>query len=204
MSHYFIDDPKLIADERRFAHYLSSTRLDFVSDAGLFSHGHVDGATDLLLRMMIADEHFLPIAGEHGKFLDLGCGWGAVGVAAVKLFPALRVTFADVNPKALHFAAKNAKANNISGKFILSDAFENLSDMFDIIVLNPPIHAGKDICCTMLTGSAKHLTPGGALYVVMHKKHGALSMIEKLTALFDVKILCRKKGVLVFRCMHKL
>jgi len=199
MSHYFIDDPGLVPDERRFVYYCGAARLDFVSDAGLFSHGHMDTATDLLLRSMTGDGHFLRAAEGGGAFLDLGCGWGAVGVSAGGAFPALAVTFADVNPRALRFAEKNALTNGVNGEFILSDTFESLPGSWDIIALNPPVHAGKEVCRAMLAGSAERLRPGGALYAVIHKKHGALSMADELAALFDVEVLHKNKGIFVFR-----
>ncbi|MDR3345108.1 MAG: methyltransferase [Oscillospiraceae bacterium] len=200
MSHYFVDDPRLAPDERRFAYYLGSTRLDFMSDAGVFSHGHMDDASGLLLRSMTADARFLAAANSGGAFLDLGCGWGAVGVTLGKSYPLLRVTFADVNPKALRLAEQNARANAVEGEFILSDAFENISGKFICAALNPPIHAGKDVCRAMLFGCAQQLNPGGALYVVMHKKHGGISLLEELGAQYTVEILHKEKGVFVARC----
>ncbi|MDR1410306.1 MAG: methyltransferase [Oscillospiraceae bacterium] len=199
MSHYFIEDSGLAPDERHFAYYAGSTRLTFVSDAGLFSHGHMDGASTLLLHAMLRDKLFLSCASAGGSLLDLGCGWGAIGVTLGKIFPQLHISFADVNPKALRLAKQNASTNGVAGAYILSNAFENISGIFDCAALNPPIHAGKDICRAMLLGCAEHLSPGGTLYAVMRKKHGAISILSELSAQYTVEIICKEKGILVFR-----
>ncbi|MDR0884003.1 MAG: methyltransferase [Oscillospiraceae bacterium] len=199
-SHYFVDDPLVQPDKRQFAHYFGAQRLQFTSDAGLFSHGAVDGATDFLLRTMAADAAFCALAEQGGALLDLGCGWGAVGVTLGAAYPKLRVLFADVNPKALRLAEKNAADNHVAAEFVHTDGFAALAERcFDCIAVNPPIHAGKDVCRRLLTDALSHLTPQGALYVVMHKKHGALSMLDTLAAVCPVEILAREKGKIVFK-----
>lgn len=71
VSHYFIEDPNLAHQVEAFSYYFGDRRFQFESDAGVFSPGHVDPATDLLL-------HQLPAL--SGEVLDLGCGWGPVGI----------------------------------------------------------------------------------------------------------------------------
>jgi 16S rRNA (guanine1207-N2)-methyltransferase len=197
MGHYFIEDTAVAPDERRFVYYCGGTPISFVSDAGLFSHGQVDGATDFLLRALTADRQL-----EHdSQFLDLGCGWGAVGVSLGKAYPNLFVTFADINPKALRFAEQNARNNGVRGRFVLSNAFADINGSFDCAALNPPIHAGREACRAMLLGCIEHLTANGALYVVMRKKHGAESFFCEATAKYCVDMIRKEKGVFVFRCV---
>ncbi|MDR1805734.1 MAG: methyltransferase [Clostridium sp.] len=195
MSHYFIDDPQLAPDERSFNYYAGSIRLSLTSDAGLFSHGHMDTATGLLLDVI------LPLLSEEkATLLDLGCGWGAVGVVLGKCRPALRICFVDVNPKALRYAEKNAHANGVDGEFILSDAYDVIAKRrFDYIAVNPPIHAGRELCRRMLLDSAEHLTPNGELFAVINKKHGGQSLLGEAADGYAVEILRKEKGVLVAR-----
>ncbi|MCL2023796.1 MAG: methyltransferase [Oscillospiraceae bacterium] len=195
-SHYFLDDKKLPADQRDFVYWIENLRLSFTSDGGLFSHGHVDDATDLLIKTVLAD---IPCAFPEPpcSLLDLGCGWGAVGVTFAKLYPSMSVTMSDINPKALRFAEKNASQNGARAQFIHSDGFQRIDKTFDLIALNPPIHAGREVCRALLTDAAEHLD--GSIYAVMRKKHGGLSLMEEMSKLFSVETLAREKGIFVFR-----
>jgi 16S rRNA (guanine1207-N2)-methyltransferase len=107
---------------------------------------------------------------------------------------------ADINRIALDYAVKNAKLNHVAVTPIHSNCFANIAENFDNIVLNPPIHAGKEVMYNMYKGSAAHLNPGGALYIVIHKKHGAESTIKKLAEIFTrVEVLYKKKGCFVVK-----
>jgi len=86
---------------------------------------------------------------------------------------------------------------------LTSDCFENISDKFDTITLNPPIHAGKDVVFRMFEEAAAHLNPGGAFYAVMLEKHGAKSARRKLVEVFlACEALYHKKGAYVFCCRN--
>ncbi len=190
-SHYFIADETLEDREETFTYYLGATKVRLTSNTGMFSPGHVDAATDLLLRELP------PLS---GTFLDLGCGYGVIGTALGKANPELAVTMADVNERALRYAKGNGEANGVAAKTICSDCFESIEGAFDSITLNPPIHAGKEVIFAMYEGSLAHLNQGGSLYIVMQKKHGAESSLKKLKELFgEVETLYKKKGYYVIR-----
>ena len=192
-SHYFTDDPNLPDDPRAFTYYYKEHALRLRSNSGVFSHGHVDEATDVLLKNMPAPQ-------EGGSLLDLGCGYGVIGVALGKAY-GLQVTMADVNPRALACAEINCRENGVKAELVLSDCFGNITGTFDTITLNPPIHAGKEIVYRMFAGAAKHLKPGGGFYVVMLDKHGVGSAADHLRGIFSAcETLYRKKGLRVFRC----
>ena len=130
VSHYFIEDPNLAHQVEAFSYYFGDRRFRFESDAGVFSPGHVDPATDLLL-------HQLPAL--SGEVLDLGCGWGPVGTVLGALYPeTARITMSDVNGRALALAERNSRANGVEAACVLSDGFEGLEGPFDAVVLNPP------------------------------------------------------------------
>ena len=190
-SHYFTDDPNLPDDPRTFIYYYKEHALRLQSNSGVFSHGHVDEATDVLLG------HIPPL---EASLLDLGCGYGVIGVALGRAY-GLRVTMADVNPRALACAEINCRENGVKAEIVQSDCFEGVTGSFDTITLNPPIHAGKEIVYRMFEGAKEHLLPGGGFYVVMLDKHGAASASAHLRGIFGAcETLYRKKGLRVLRC----
>ena len=192
-SHYFTDDPNLPDDPRAFTYYYKEHALRLQSNSGVFSHGHVDGATDVLLKNM-------PTLQKGSALLDLGCGCGVIGVALGKAY-GMKVTMADVNPRALACAEINCRANGVEAEIVQSDCFENITGMFDVITLNPPIHAGKEVVHRMFEGAGEHLNPGGSFFVVMLDKHGAGSAEAHLRGIFSAcETLYRKKGLRVFCC----
>ena len=193
-SHYFTDDPGLPDDPRGFTYYYKEHALRLTTNSGVFSHGHVDEATDLLLKAMPAPQ------GE--TLLDLGCGCGVIGIAMAKAY-GLLVTLADVNPRALDCARQGCRENGVEAKIVLSDGFEAIPGRFDAITLNPPIHAGKEVVTRMFEGAAQHLQPGGGFFVVMLDKHGAKNAAAQLAGLFgDCEVLYKKKGYRVFRAFQ--
>ena len=164
---------------------------NFLANNGLFSCDKIDAASILLL------ENIPPLTGQ---LLDLGCGYGTIGIVLAKKNP-VALTMSDINRIALDYAAKNAALNQVEAEIVHSDGFENLSGVYDNIVLNPPIHAGKEVMYRLYAGAAEHLTPGGALYIVIQKKHGAESTQKVLRDIFsECNTLYKKKGLYVLQC----
>lgn len=160
--------------------------LRFETDAGVFSKGELDKGTELLL------EALPPL---HGAVLDLGCGWGPVGVALKKDNPALTLTLVDVNHRALALAEKNAAANGVSLEVLESDGFAALTGRrFDWVVTNPPIRAGKQVIYGMFAQAAEALLPGGGLCLVIRKQQGAESCLKYLKTLFGQVDILKKSG----------
>lgn len=190
MSHYFIENAALLTNERMLTANILGQPLKFLSNNGLFACDKVDEISTILI------ENMPPIA---GSLLDLGCGYGTIGIALAKKYP-LQLTFADINSIALAYAVKNAALNQVKADAIHSDSFEKIEGKFDTITLNPPIHAGKDTMYKMYAESAQHLNPGGAFYIVIQKKHGADSTIKKLKEIFStVDTIYKKKGCLIVK-----
>ncbi|MCL2199955.1 MAG: methyltransferase [Defluviitaleaceae bacterium] len=190
MSHYFIENPDVLTEERDIPLKIFGHELRFFTNNGLFSFGQMDEGSLTLIQNMP------PV---KGAFLDLGCGYGVIGIALAKKNDIV-LTQSDINNLALSYAKKNAARNNVSAIFIHSDSFEKIEGKFDTITLNPPIHAGKEIMYRMYKESAAHLTPDGVFYIVIKKKHGAESSIKKLKEIYTrVEIIYKKKGCFVIQ-----
>ena len=167
--------------------------LTFRTDAGVFSRGEVDTGTRLLLEALPEE--------MNGDILDLGCGWGVIGISIARRWPGCRVTLADVNTRALELSRANAKKNQADVLCLESDGMDALKgETFDAVVTNPPIRAGKQVIYRMFADAAKSLKPGGALYLVIRKQQGADSCEKYLKTLFEeVEILDRSGGFRVMR-----
>ena len=72
------------------------------------------------------------------KILDIGCGSGVIGLTLKKLFPESEVTLVDISKEALEVAKENATRLGLDVNFIESDVFQNVYDIYDVIISNPP------------------------------------------------------------------
>jgi 16S rRNA (guanine1207-N2)-methyltransferase len=191
-SHYFTDTFEPQNDEKSFTLRIGGAELTFLSNAGMFSHGEPDPNSLMLIREVKAQKGV--------KLLDLGCGYGLIGVTLGKLYN-IDVTMSDVNGAALSYAEKNAEINGICGRYFKSDGYSEITNSFDIITLNPPIHAGKEVCYRLYEETACHLNEDGSFYIVIMDKHGKNSHIKKLRELFPtVEIIKRQNGINIIKC----
>ncbi len=172
--------------------------LRFQTDAGVFSKGELDEGTRLLLNALPEN--------LSGSLLDLGCGWGPIGISLKVLFPACRVTMADVNLRALELSRKNAEANHAEVTCVESDGMAALMDQrFDAVITNPPIRAGKQVIYRMFADAAATLSPEGSLFLVIRKQQGAESALKYLKTLFaSVEKLDRDRGFWVLQASRPL
>ena len=190
---YFSADPHCVSRPVACETQYRGHALKFETDAGVFSRGELDEGTRLLLRALPD-----PVA---GRVLDLGCGWGAVGVSLSKAYPQARVVMSDVNARALALAAANVQANGVRAEAVQSDGLTGVDGAFDLIVTNPPIRAGKQVIYRLFAQSAARLSEGGALYLVIRKQQGAPSAVAYLQTLFErVEIVKKSGGFWVVAC----
>lgn len=178
-DHYYTARPRSKSAERTIEATLCGLSLRFITDAGVFSKGHVDPGTRLLIEAA-------PLP-DAGAVLDLGCGYGAIGIAVAKLRPDLRVVMADVNERAVSLARRNAALNGVAGVDVrLSDGFAGLEPdlRFQAILTNPPYRAGKERVYGLVAGAKERLEPGGLLVVVGHNKQGVKSLKKHMQVVF--------------------
>ena len=166
--------------------------LHFMTDAGVFSKGELDPGTRLLLDAL---------PDMTGDVLDVGCGWGAIGIAVSKAYPDCRVTMLDVNRRALALCWENADRNRVRVACLESDGLAAVAGRsFDAVITNPPIRAGKQVIYKMFADAARQLNPGGALYLVIRKQQGAESCVKYLKTIFSgVEKLDKSNGYWVLK-----
>ena len=160
----------------------------------MFSKGGVDYGSKVLIDAMDF--------GQNAQVLDVGCGYGPIGLSAARMAKQGHVTMIDINSRAVELAKENAKRNGITNVTILeSDLFEAVKDQqFDVVLTNPPIRAGKETVHAIFEESRKHLRENGQLWVVIQKKQGAPSAKAKLEQLFEqVEEVTKDKGYRIFK-----
>ena len=113
-EHYYTENPNSAHDERQVTLRALGNELAFTTDAGVFSRDGLDRGTEALLDA-------LPELA--GRVLDLGCGWGAVGVALAKRYPALEVVMTDINQRAVALARRNLRENGVAATVVHGDGF---------------------------------------------------------------------------------
>lgn len=196
-DHYFTPQPQSAHHLERLEVTLRGQKLLFYTDRGVFSRRRVDFGTWLLAEaVQVAPD---------GSVLDVGCGYGPLGLALAKESDRRQVTMVDINERAVELARQNAQINGLMNvRILVSDLLTELEgETFDAIVSNPPIRAGKEVVYRLFEASAQALKPGGSLWVVIQKKQGAPSAQKKLESLFNsVTVAVRKKGYYVFQAQN--
>jgi len=173
---YFAEQPHARSDrtERRFLY--RGELLTFVVDAGIFASHGLDPGTALLIENLTLR--------PTDRVLDLGCGWGAVGVAAAKSAPDGRVVLTDVNRRATRLARGNLERNRVTNAEVrVGSLFEPVvGETFDVIATNPPFHAGRPLVLRILSEAPDHLAPDGRLVLVGNGSQGIRFYQEWLEA----------------------
>ncbi|MCT4487620.1 class I SAM-dependent methyltransferase [Levilactobacillus parabrevis] len=189
-NHYYTQNPDVLHEEHHWPFTLLGNELLFTTDNGVFSKNRVDYGSQALLAAFNDDKT------PAGPWLDLGTGYGPIGLALAKKWPERQVTMVDVNELALNLARQNAVANQIENVEIkTSDIYEHVTERYAAILTNPPVRAGKQVVTAMLTGAKEHLLPGGTLTVVLQKKQGAPSAEKTMKATFgNCEIIKKDKG----------
>jgi 16S rRNA (guanine1207-N2)-methyltransferase len=196
-DHYYTNQPNIPHKETAFTFQLRGYHLRFITDAGVFSRERIDFGSVLLIETM----RIAPTA----NVLDVGCGYGPIGLAAAKLADQGKVTMIDINERAVSLARRNAEQNGIRNVEVLaSDLYEAVQGKtFDVILTNPPIRAGKEIVHRIFAEGYDYLVEGGEMWVVIQKKQGAPSALKKLQELYrEVVEVERSKGYFIF-CAKK-
>ena len=162
---------------------------DFITDAALFSPGAPDRGSLAMLKLAALS------AGE--RVLDLGCGWGLIGIYAAGIVGSENVVMADISMGAVSASALNAERNGMQGvKIILSDGFQSIDETrFDVILSNPPYNSDFSVAKRFIEKGFNRLAVGGRMLMVTKRKTWYLN---KFTAVFGGVKVCEADGYYVF------
>ena len=196
-DHYFSETPNSAHRPRAFTDSVLGQALTFHTDAGVFSRDGIDTGSRILM------EAAAPFS---GRVLDMGAGWGAVGVSVAKAFPETRVVMAEINSRAIELIRMNMRENDVTNaETLATDGYAGVTGAYDVILSNPPIRAGKAVIYRMFADARAHLAPGGRMFLVIRKQQGAPSAIKYLRTLYAaVDVIEKEAGFWIIRCVGPL
>jgi 16S rRNA (guanine1207-N2)-methyltransferase len=193
MGQYFTNE-KLPSCIKTTNCFVLGKKFTFLTDNGVFSKDGLDFGSRLLLESIPLDE-------VGAKVLDMGCGYGVLGIILNKVTGA-SIDMVDVNLRALHLTKRNIEGNKCKNISVFeSNCYENVGSKYNTIITNPPIRAGKKIVYEIVMNAKNYLEPDGNLFLVIRKEQGAKSLISDLGKIYDVEILEKKKGFFVLKCI---
>ena len=189
-EHYFSERPHARPNRRELRFLYRGELLTFVVDTGVFASERLDPGTALLIENLALS--------PTDRVLDLGCGWGAVGVAAARAVPRGEVVLTEVNRRAARLAEANLLRNSVRNAEVkVGPLFEPVADRtFDVIASNPPYRAGRELILDLLAQAPDHLAPGGRLVLVGKGSQGIRFYQDWLAAHWAprVRVLARGSG----------
>ena len=196
-EHYYTKNPSVKSDRNRIAEELRGSHFHFTTDSGVFSKKEVDFGSKLLIETFEEPD-------IEGDIVDVGCGYGPIGISLASEFSNRRFYLLDVNERATELAMNNAIKNGVSNLSVMtSDQLSAVKDQtFASVITNPPIRAGKQVVHGILEGAHHVLKKDGTLWVVIQKKQGAPSAINKLEEMFPhVETVVKKKGYYILKAV---
>jgi 16S rRNA (guanine1207-N2)-methyltransferase len=188
-EHYYSKDPTSAERPKSFKFNFKNIEFTFNTSSGIFSKDKPDLGSIVLLKA----------ARPIGKVLDLGCGYGLIGIILKKMNPTITMTCSDINSRAVRLTKENADLNHVDVNCIQSDFFMNLKESFDTVIVNLPLNAGKEVCFKMITESFMHLEDNGTLQVVARHQKGGKQYELKMKDVFgNVNAISKESGYRVY------
>jgi 16S rRNA G1207 methylase RsmC len=188
-DHYFTSNPKSAEHFGLVRTCLRGRNFEFLTASSVFSKRRIDLGTRLLIESMT-----LPL---EGCVLDIGCGYGAVGIVAASLNPKLHVVMTDVNMRAVRLARRNAELNRTANAEARYGPFYEPVEglVFSCILSNPPVSAGMETVKAIVRGAPEVLANKGTFQMVIRSKIGLKSLPAVFEETFgNVKVLARGSG----------
>jgi 16S rRNA G1207 methylase RsmC len=188
-AHYYKRPHKRVSQYMLISDSIRGVTVEFEAIPGLFSYKHIDEGTRLLLE-------YAEIPSE-GTILDVGCGYGVIGIVIAKLNPSLKVYMVDINEEAVRVAKRNVIRNGLTEDRVIvlqGDVYEPVKNMvFNAIYSNPPFAAGMHIVGRIITEAPHYMKLNATLQIVVRK--GAEKVKNMLQQVFgNVEVKTSKKG----------
>ncbi len=197
IDHYFSAEPK---SKERFGLVrtaICGRSFEFLTASSVFSKRRIDPGTRLLIESMV-----LP---KCGCVLDIGCGYGAVGIVAAALNPKLKVVMSDLNVRAVRLAKKNVELNKIVNAEVrygyMYEPTQSL--MFNCVLSNPPVSAGMETVKAIVSEAPKVMADKATFQMVIRSKIGAKTLPSLFNETFgNCAVLARESGFRVLIGQH--
>ena len=189
VEHYFSSAPK---SKERFGLVrtcICGRSFEFLTASSVFSKRKLDSGTRLLIESMV-----LP---EEGCILDIGCGYGAVGIAVAAFKRKLHVVMTDVNARAVRLAKKNVDLNKVVNVGVRYGFFyEPVEEFkFNCVLSNPPVSAGMKTVKAIVAGAPKVMAEDSSFQMVIRSKIGSKLLPELFTETFgNCEVIARESG----------
>lgn len=194
-EHYYSKKPQTASKPMSWSFKLRGHLFHFVTDTGVFSKSEVDFGSRVLI-----DTFKVPAI--EGDVLDVGCGYGPIGLSIAKTEEDRVIHMVDINERAVQLSQQNADGNGVQNVRIYeSDGLTEVSKTdFAAILTNPPIRAGKETIFRFYEDAYAKLKVDGELWVVIQKKQGAPSTFDKLEEIFgQVEVVDKVKGYWIIK-----
>ena len=197
MPHYYSENQTSPLRIEKIKSILRDKEFEFYTGSGVFSRKKVDKGTELLVNNCVVEDNW--------KVLDLGCGYGVIGVVIGKIFSSTSVLMVDFNRRALKLAKMNIELNNLKNADVnQSNLYSNVNEKFNTIIVNPPITAGRKTCFDIIEGAKEHLEKEGILQVVAKHRKGGKVLGEKMLEVFkNMDVIARGAGYRIYTSIKK-
>ncbi len=196
-EHYYTKNPGVKSSPNKIDADLRGRKFQFTTDSGVFSKKEIDFGSKLLIESFEEPE-------LEGDIVDVGCGYGPIGISLASEFSNRYFYMLDINERATELAMSNAIKNRVHNLSVMaSDQLNAVKDKtFASVLTNPPIRAGKQVVHGILEEAYDVLKKGGTLWVVIQKKQGAPSAITRLEEMFEhVETVVKKKGYYILKAV---
>lgn len=194
-DHYYSKKPQTASKPKSWSATLRDEMFQFETDTGVFSKSEVDFGSRVLI-----DAFVMPVT--EGPVLDVGCGYGPIGLSIAKSDANRTIHMVDINERAVQLSRKNAEVNGVQNVRIYeSDGLTEVTETdFAAILTNPPIRAGKQTIFRFYIDAYAKLCVGGELWVVIQKKQGAPSTFDRLEETFgQVEVVDKVRGYWIIK-----
>ena len=192
MGHYFTNDNNLKEQIKKIEVKVNETIFSIYTDNGVFNKKGLDYGTRVLLENINLE--------NKRTFLDVGCGCGPIGIYIAKQSSNNKVDMIDINVNAVKLTNMGIRENKLNNATaFVSDIYDKINKKYDMIITNPPIHAGKKVVYNIIRYAKNYLNDNGELWIVIRKDQGAKSLIKDMSDIYNFNIIKRDNGFYILK-----